>query len=132
MLCKLVLRILPIQLIQAAVTANFCKDRGRRDRCGFGIALDKRAFGDRQTRRAVAVDQREIRPPMQTVKRPAHGEKGRLQNIDFIDLPLCCHSDGIIRCTGGDLIKKQLAFFLAELFGIIQPCDCLLYTSRCV
>ena len=67
MLCKLVLRILPIQLIQAAVTANFCKNRSRRDRCGFGIALDKRAFGDRQTRRAVAVDQREIRPPMQTV-----------------------------------------------------------------
>ena len=40
-----------IQEAEKRGVMNFCKDRSRRDRCGFGIALDKRAFGDRQTGR---------------------------------------------------------------------------------
>ena len=105
------------------VPADLGQDGGRRNGSAAGIPFDDGPGLQPQAGVAVAIHQRKLRLGGKHLHRPAHGQKGGLQDVEPVDFLRAGVGDAIAESPAGDFCKESLAFFLAELFGIIETLD---------
>ena len=85
-----ILRIQRVHLMHVLVTHRLRQNRGRADRRLGRVAADDGAGRDgraqpRKPRQAVAVDDELVRAAVHGKHRAAHGEEGRMQDVERVD-----------------------------------------------
>ena len=116
MYLEAVLRILLRVLLHQAVTGDLRKDRRRCDAGGQAVALDDGAYRKAEVRRAVAIDQRQLRGRIELRNGLRHRAEGRLQNVDLVDRFFVHQRNAIAHGGGGDDIEQLPPLFVGQLF----------------
>ncbi|MNE73029.1 hypothetical protein D3C80_1690140 [compost metagenome] len=115
--------VLGIEQLHLAIAADLGQNRGGGDRRHLAVALDHRSARHLQDRAAIAVDQRQPGGDRQTFDRALHGQHGRMQDVQAVDLLHLGAGDAPGQGLFADLVEEPLAPCLAELLRIVETED---------
>ena len=106
-----------MQGLAQPVTMHLGQNRGRSNASHLGITAHHRLSGHNQTAgQSVAVNQHQGRLQGQALNRTAHGQQGRLQDVQAVDLLNAGASDGKRVGAPLDFLKQPLSHCRRELF----------------
>ena len=117
--CKMVLRKLAIPFPHHCIARHFCENRG----CRNGDA-DRVASDDRNLRNCKieiqCVDQQQIGQGIDPQNGLIHGQAGRLQNIDPVDLGRLHACKGPCECPASNFVRQPLSPRRGKLLAVFQ------------
>ncbi len=93
MLRKAELGELAVDFPHQPIAGDFGDDAGGRDRERKAVAFDDGIIRQRKIPQRQPVDQAMVRANVQSLDCPAHGEVGRSQNVELVDLLTTCGGD---------------------------------------
>ena len=105
------------------VPRHFRHDRSRRDGHAQQIAFDDGTERDRTPRQGNGVNQEAIGLRPETGQRPTHGQAGRFENVQPVDLLMARAADSDRDGSAGNRDVELFTFRFSEKFGIVASDD---------
>lgn len=120
---KIIAGKLAVILGHEAIPRHFRHDRSRRDGQAQQIAFHDGADRDMTTGQGDGVNEEAVGLRPETGERSTHGQAGRFENVQPVDLLVARAADSDRNCSAGNRDVELFTFRFGEKFGIVTPDD---------